>query len=225
MNDETDLRAAEYVLGVDGPKSREAFRRDMERDPELQEAVARWERRFAALAVSAPEVPPPHQMQARIREALAASGPQATIVQLHRALRIWRTAALTSGAIAASVLILAGGLYLRQPPTGETYVAAINRGGDAPALIVRVDLGSGRVFVRPVAAESPTGKSLELWMIGAGAAPRSMGVLGADDDRRTVPPGVRVENAIFAVTAEPPGGSPTGAPTGPVVYSGKLVRE
>ena len=29
----------------------------------------------------------------------------------------------------------------------------------------------------------------------------------------------------FAVSVEPEGGSPTGLPTGPVVYSGKLIRE
>jgi anti-sigma-K factor RskA len=28
--------------------------------------------------------------------------------------------------------------------------------------------------------------------------------------------------AALAVSVEPPGGSPTGAPTGPVVYAGKL---
>ena len=33
------------------------------------------------------------------------------------------------------------------------------------------------------------------------------------------------EGATLAVSVEPKGGSPTGAPTGPVVYSGRLVRE
>jgi anti-sigma-K factor RskA len=35
----------------------------------------------------------------------------------------------------------------------------------------------------------------------------------------------RLEGATIAVTVEPKGGSPTGNPTGPVVYSGKLVPE
>jgi anti-sigma-K factor RskA len=30
-------------------------------------------------------------------------------------------------------------------------------------------------------------------------------------------------DAVFAVTLEPRGGSPSGDPTGPIVYSGKLV--
>jgi anti-sigma-K factor RskA len=31
-------------------------------------------------------------------------------------------------------------------------------------------------------------------------------------------------NATFAVSLEPQGGSPTGTPTGPVLFSGKLVQ-
>ncbi|MCA9269818.1 MAG: anti-sigma factor, partial [Planctomycetales bacterium] len=95
---------------------------------------------------------------------------------------------------------------------------------DAPALIVRVDMASGRVFVRPVSAETPAGKSLELWYIAAGAAPMSMGIVGAKPENLALPAGA-VEKAKFAVTVEPAGGSPSGAPTGPIVYAGDLVRE
>jgi anti-sigma-K factor RskA len=31
-------------------------------------------------------------------------------------------------------------------------------------------------------------------------------------------------NASFAVSVEPMGGSPTGAPSGPVMFTGKLVQ-
>jgi len=33
-----------------------------------------------------------------------------------------------------------------------------------------------------------------------------------------------VRNATYAVSLEPAGGSPTGLPTGPVVYAGKLIE-
>jgi anti-sigma-K factor RskA len=39
-----------------------------------------------------------------------------------------------------------------------------------------------------------------------------------------LPPGARVEKASLAVSVEPEGGSPTGSPTGPVVYSGQIVK-
>jgi anti-sigma-K factor RskA len=32
-----------------------------------------------------------------------------------------------------------------------------------------------------------------------------------------------IKDATFAVSLEPEGGSPTGAPTGPVVFAGKLI--
>ena len=103
----------------------------------------------------------------------------------------------------------------------------VNRGGDQPALIVRVDLATGTVLVRPVATETPPDKSLELWVIKAGNAPKSMGVLGSDAQKLTIPivANSAAPDLTFAVTVEPFGGSPTGGPTGAVVYSGKLIRE
>ena len=73
------------------------------------------------------------------------------------------------------------------------------------------------------------GRSLELWVIGEGKSPRSLGVLKADTVKLRAPEvfagGVQPETAKFAVTVEPEGGSPTGGPTGPVVYSGALIRD
>jgi anti-sigma-K factor RskA len=58
-------------------------------------------------------------------------------------------------------------------------------------------------------------------------APRSLGLISAQGV--TVLPRERLPKALLegatealAVSVEPPGGSPTGTPTGPVVYAGKL---
>ena len=58
--------------------------------------------------------------------------------------------------------------------------------------------------------------------------PRSLGVIGADDfTARPVlaayAPDI-VDQATYAVTVEPEGGSPTGVATGPIVFTGKLVE-
>lgn len=103
---------------------------------------------------------------------------------------------------------------LRDRTAPTVYVAAVNRGGEAPALIVRVDMATNRVFVRPVGARGEAGKSLELWYIGDGRTPVSMGLVGARSERLALPEGARPEKAKFAVTVEPEGGSPTGGPTG-----------
>ena len=225
MSDDLDMRAAEYVLGAQSAEERAAVRRDIERDGALRAAVARWEERLLPLAQSMPGVAPSPDLLARIKAGLPLRAANDDVVILRADVRRWRTIATLAGGIAAMLAVFVGirSWSDAQNPQG-VYVAAVNRGGDAPALIVRVDLASGRVFVRPVAAETPAGKSLELWYIGAGAAPKSMGWVGARDTL-ALPAGASVDTANFAVTVEPAGGSPTGGPTGPVVYAGELVRE
>lgn len=224
MNDEDDTRAAEYVLGTLDRDERAAFERALALSPQLRGAVLAWEKRLAPLLDSTPAVAPPPALIDRIEAALPA-GQGETIVALRRAAQRWRRVALAASALAAALGFVVVDRVLRPPQASGTYVAAINRGGDRPALIVRVDLATGMVFVRPVAAETPAGKSLELWYIGRGAAPKSMGLVATGAERLALPRGADVEQATFAVTIEPEGGSPTGGPTGPVVYSGQLVRE
>ena len=95
--------------------------------------------------------------------------------------------------------------------------------GPLPALIVRVDTRNGTAQVRPVGAEAPAGRNLQLWYVGA-AGPKPLGLVGAAPIRVMLPPGTSPEGTL-AVSVEPPGGSPTGQPTGPVIYSGKLIAE
>jgi anti-sigma-K factor RskA len=71
------------------------------------------------------------------------------------------------------------------------------------------------------------GRVLELWSVPPQGAPRSLGLISADG--ATVLPRGKLPDTLLkggtdalAVSVEPPGGSPTGAPTGPVVYAGKL---
>jgi anti-sigma-K factor RskA len=99
----------------------------------------------------------------------------------------------------------------------------------SPAFLVEVNLRSLVLTVRPVAAERQPGKSYELWMIQEKlGAPKSLGVIA--DRGFTVRPTLAayepavIEDALFAVTLEPEGGSPTGAPTSAPLWTGKLVQ-
>ena len=89
-------------------------------------------------------------------------------------------------------------------------------------------MSNRRVAVRQLAS-APPGRSHELWIIaGPGQAPRSLGVINAADAAKphSMPEHVAQalpKGAILAVSLEPAGGSPTGAPTGPVLYSGPAV--
>ncbi len=81
----------------------------------------------------------------------------------------------------------------------------------------------GTLLLTPLApTDLPAGKALELWALPPGAtAPKSLGVMAAAGQRMTLP-AMPAAGTTLLVSVEPQGGSPTGAPTGPVVYSGKL---
>ena len=68
---------------------------------------------------------------------------------------------------------------------------------------------------------------MELWLIPEGEKPHSLGLIDPDKPVTiSVPenllPKVN-QSAVLAVSLEPPGGSPTGQPTGPVIANGKLA--
>jgi anti-sigma-K factor RskA len=109
------------------------------------------------------------------------------------------------------------------------YVAVLQKDGGSPAFILTVDGATKNFIVRRVAAQPEPGRSYELWIVSDKLQrPRSLGVIGADDfTARPIlaayAPDI-VDQATYAVTVEPEGGSPTGVATGPIVFTGKLVE-
>lgn len=241
-----DTLAAEYVIGTLAEGERSAFSSRLGTDEAARRAVADWERRLAPLHSVGGIVPPPAELWPRIQRALGSSasdtlrvvdgglsargaGSGASSASMVRSRDRWRLLALSAAGIAAAlvafVVIRESDLF-GSAEAGATYVAAVNRGGDKPAMIVTVDLKTRQVLVRPVAAQAPAGHSLELWYIGNGAPPRSMGLVSDAVARKSIPSDAAADGAAtFAISVEPPGGSKTGGPTGEVLYSGQLVRE
>lgn len=234
MSEDRDLKAAEYVLGTLPMEERAAAEREVASDPEFAAAVRAWDARLSPLSDIVGEVRPSPELWSSIAARL--DRPSATVLplpdpssaaRLRRSRNLWRSAALGASALAASLALVIALAPPRTGRTGEQYVAVINRSGEEPALIVRVDTAAGTVQVRSLSAEPPTGRDLELWYIGPGQTPRSMGVMDSPSRRVAMPVAdqSQLERASFAVTIEPKGGSPTGGPTGPVIFSGKLIRQ
>jgi anti-sigma-K factor RskA len=232
MNDELDMLAAEYVLGTLGPAERASFERRVAAEEEAKRAVDEWNRRLAPLALAVEGVEPPRHLWRSIERQIQRPNVRETppvandnaVNELRRSLTGWRRAFIAATALAAS---LAAFVVYRELPggrQGEVYVAMISRPGERPALIVNADPASKTAYVIPISAEVPAGRSLELWFIGSGERPISMGLIKSQAAHLTLPAGVKIENASLAVSVEPEGGSPSGAPTGPVIYSGQLVR-
>ncbi len=147
---------------------------------------------------------------------------------LRRSLIRWRAAAIAASVIAG---VLAVGFAVRET-TREAlphqYVAILQKDAASPAFAITVNLDSREFTVRPVAATAPPGKAYELWLIDPKiGAPRSLGVIAADGATRSANLAqydrAVVADATYAVTLEPPGGSPTGQPSGPPVFVGKLI--
>jgi anti-sigma-K factor RskA len=98
-----------------------------------------------------------------------------------------------------------------------------------PAFIMTVDTNRKEFTVRRAGPDAPAGRSYELWIVPEGATrPNSLGVIGTTDftTKAALAPfdNPTIHNATYAVTVEPEGGSPTGAPTTAPIYAGKLIE-
>jgi len=176
----------------------------------------------------------------------------AEIVQLSDRVRRWRTATAVSGALAACLLALVVVGQTRpellpaamQPkakivevvktvevpsPRPAEFVAVFQKDDASPAFLLTFDLDKRQLTVRKVGADAQAGKSYQLWLVSDKfAAPRSLGVIGAQSYtvQQAAPEydPVIINRATYAISLEPEGGSPTGAPTGPVLYHAKLMQ-
>ena len=178
-------------------------------------SVVAWQQRLTPLAAGVAPVAPPVDLWQRIEAGIAA--PPADVVPFRRRVRFWQATTAGALAIAAS---LAAFIVLHQPEPARVAVLAPTAGGP-PVLMATAERG-GTLVVRPTASLAvPTGMDLELWALPQGETrPRSLGVLPAAG-RSLV---ARLEpNTQLLVSLEPQGGSPTGQPTGPVLYGGWLA--
>ncbi|MBV9395661.1 MAG: anti-sigma factor [Methylobacteriaceae bacterium] len=231
MNGDLENLAGEYVLGTLDGAERVEFERRLATEPNAREAVARWHERLAPLAETIEPVTPPARVWQGIEARLEAPRerkvvPFEAVEKMRRKIWFWRSASAAAAALAAALAFFVIDRELLPPSReGKSYVAVVNRGGETPALIIRVDTASHTVYVRPLAAEAPPDRSLELWYINAGQAPKSLGLVQTAPARVPLPDDLARNKVTLAVTSEPPGGSPTGAPTGPIVYSGELFAE
>ncbi len=229
--DDIDGLAAEYVLGTLDLAERSAVAARREREPALDAAIVDWEQRLAPLVHAVSPITPPPDILSKIEARLqsrAENGNGAAVLRLKRRVSAWRAAAMLSSALAASLAIFIGVREFGREPTPGNLVAVLQKDAASPAFLVTVNVEDRVMTVRPVAAHAEPGKSYELWIVHDSlGAPKSLGLIDG--------PGVKVkpqlaayrpdviENATFAVSLEPEGGSTTGAPTGPVVYAGRLI--
>ena len=226
--DDLDLLAGEYVLGTLPPEERRAVERRLLDSPELARRVAAWERRFAPLSQDLPPLTPSPRVWQRLRRSLATRAlppPPRRRSGLWSSLGLWRGLA---GTATAAALGLAAFLFAMPAP--PPLLAVLGDGGGQPLWVVRASTGgAGSLAASALGTAPPAPRVPQLWLIPPGGTPISLGLLqpqGTSRHQLAVPTGARLRQGdMLAVSLEPPGGSPTGQPTGPVVSRGVLVPE
>ena len=225
-----DRLAAEFALGTSPARVRRRLSSLAQRDRVVADALTEWERRLAVLADGLPAVTPPPRVWARIVARLGLDSNTAApppVVRWWGRVGVWRALTIV-GFVAAVALGIA---QFAQPPAPATApIVVVLAGSDArPALIASAARGDRFLTIKAVGSATPgTGRVFELWALPQGGAPKSLGVIPSGALVRvplTAPADESLTNIpALAVSLEPPGGSPTGAPTGPVLYSGSIER-
>jgi anti-sigma-K factor RskA len=223
-----DALAAEYVLGTLSRAARARMARLARGDENVAAALRSWENRLLPLSESLPSVSPPERVWPAILSRIQDRRESGSV---WTNLGLWRGLTLAGFATAMALVVI---LLTPRPETPMETLVAVLAGQDArPALIVSADRSGRTLTLKAVAPVQPgADRVLQLWALPEQGAPRSLGLIPASGTGLGVvrvnlptPAGQALQNIpALAVSLEPPGGSPTGLPTGPVLYSGPLQR-
>ncbi|HUF21708.1 MAG TPA: anti-sigma factor [Burkholderiales bacterium] len=220
--------AAEYVLGTLSWRARRRFEAALRQNPGLRNAVADWERRLLPLADSLPELNPParvwHAIQTRLRHARVSRGWWDNLV-------LWRTAAGLAMLLLALALLLPPSQQEELPPRMVVVMEDLQNRTPAMTVSWTPDgTGEKMIQVRVIGhAEMAPDTEWELWLLpDPEKPPVSLGLISTHEFQiMRVPAELnRHLNAAWglAMSVEPKGGSPTGLPSGPVLYMGQCVK-
>ncbi|KHA72604.1 anti-sigma K factor [Pseudomonas chlororaphis] len=210
--------AADYAIGLMPAAARRRFEQLLLDDAALRAELAQWQESLSSLTETLPEHPVPDRVWQGITARIE---PQVLHVPEKRP--FWNWLRLTAAVCSIAVLVFLGSLYNRDD---ARYRATLLTADAQPAL--KVEAHADYLQVEPLTlAAVDADHSLELWVIPADGKPISLGVIPAGGKGK-----VELSEAqkaligkpiALAVSLEPKGGSPTGQPTGPVLYQGALA--
>jgi anti-sigma-K factor RskA len=240
-----DLLAAEYVVGVLDADARRAAQSRIDAEPAFAGLVAAWEQRFAGLLAQIDPVTVPAHVWLRLRTRLGWSPVEGARRGMWQDVNFWRAATAVAAAAAIAVVVIGRVPQAPAPaptppqvvvqpkpaPAAEEAAAKpvtmLAREDGTPGWLASVDVARGSVLMVPIPAPADAqGRVPELWLIPAGEAPVSLGLVSIDKSHTvSVPAAIRRALAVgstLAITLEPQGGAPKGIPTGPVIVKGDI---
>lgn len=220
LSEKDNISAAEYALGVLQGKARADFSRRMENEPDLAAAVRGWDEHFVSFAEDIAPVFPPLHIEAALEKRLF---PSQQKTSFWNSLGLWRGLAIAS--LAAAIAM--GAWTFRPLPESNALVAEVAAAQGNFKLVAYYDAKTGELRLNRAEGVPVSGRAHEVWLIAGTDAPVSLGVLADAATARVIVPSAlrgKFTNGIIAVSDEPAGGSPTGAPTGAVLATGALIE-
>lgn len=225
-----ELLAGEYVLGVLSPEARARVEARMRTDKAFAAIVARWQENLSQVddeyvTLIQPDLAAP-VFRGRGLELPSRSGPMGPLTGMLNSLALWRGLAL------CFLFLLVGTVLFAERPASSGKAAAPVLADLQPtegqpfSLVARYDAASGSLRFTPVSEGASEPHSLQIWMTRGNDPPVSLGVLPPSGLNEVVlSPTLRAKlasaGATLSISQEPPGGSPTGRPTGPVLAAGQ----
>jgi RNA polymerase sigma factor (sigma-70 family) len=235
---DNQLAAAEFVVGLLSRRERAAAERRIGKNRAFARDVEAWRARLADFDRSAVPAPPDPGLWLGIEQSLDAPAatptlPRRRLSERLRAawhdIKVWRLAAVTAAATAlilVAIVTIALNVALANRRPVLIAVLINDSGGEAGAVINA--FANGRAELIPLRnIEVPPGRALQIWTLwdrAVGARP--VGLIGEARatklDLDALP--AALPDQLFEITLEPATGSPTGRPTGPVLFKGTAAR-
>ena len=247
-----DRLASAYALGTLRGGARRRFETLAREQAPVRAAALIWQSRVASLNELQTPAEPSHAVWTRIDNLVRADGEQAAMAAARaaaakpapggwlRSLALWR--GTTAAGALATVLAVVTAVGLRDDLGAQIgdlqarlssqpqieYVAVLNDEQASASMLVTFDPRNRKLTLQRVGGyQEAADKSLQLWALPPGAAPRSLGVLNHEKllqlaaDQRDVR-----EVPALAISLEPRGGVPSETgPTGPVLFKGALIQK
>jgi anti-sigma-K factor RskA len=221
--------ASEYVLGTLKGAARRRFEDHLQRDAALRSNVAQWEAHLSPLTERLLPVTPHarvwKKIESRIDGLNAAAAPDKKSSGLWENLAFWRAFGLGASGLAAALM---AAVFLAKPVDQSPMLTAVLAEDNNVARVFIEQPKSGMLMVKMVKPwKTMNGMALQLWVVPKEGAPRSLGVINDTGETKLVLVGMDEKlsgGLVFAVSKEPPGGSPTGQPTGSVMCKGAIAH-
>lgn len=214
--------AADYVSGAMRGGARRRFEGLMAADASLRHEVRDWERDLYSIVWAVPPRTPPGRVWRAIRQRIRQKVPTPTRHWSWGGTYLWRSCSAAL-AVALIAIVAIQPVWMSRPAQPQ-QVAVLQSSQGQAFLIIRADT-SGTMYVSTLEnlTQMADGHALELWSMPPGGKPISLGLVATNGLTKLAIPQSASGMKKLGISLEPPGGSPSGLPTGPVVMTGDVL--